>query len=592
MSHSIPKTLALVLGVAVLAFLIGRRTVAPHEPPEAGHGHTEMAAEKAEVWTCSMHPSVRQNQKGKCPLCGMDLIPLAAGGEELGERTLRLSPAARALAEVRTAPVERRFAEVPVLLSGRIEADEARVRQVSAWASGRIERLFVDSTGIPVQAGEHLVELYSPELYAAQEEYLQALAAVERLTGANEFALRAARDTAQAAADKLRLLGLEGERVAAIRRAGKPNPVLEIRSPAGGVVIEKQAREGMYVRTGNPLYTVADLSRVWVVLDAYESDLPYLRLGQRVETRTAAFGDEVFAGRISFISPTLEAGSRTTRVRVVLENPGGRLRPGMLVRATILARIGEGGTVVGGEFRGAWSCPMHPEVVREETGDCPVCGMPLVAAGELGYADPDEASPPLLVPASAVLATGRRAVVYVREEADDSLFTGVEVSLGPRAGDFYVVLSGLREGQQVVARGGFKIDSELQLQAKPSMMSLEPPAAGPLVPQQTCPIMGGEIDRAHFADVRGQRIYVCCPGCIETIRNDPEAALATLHGRGEYAETRQKICPVMGGEIDPELFVEHLGRRLYVCCEGCLDEVRRDPAKHADKVAREAEGTP
>ena len=599
-----PKLLILFLVVAVLAFVGGRYAGRDSEdrPEPAGEEHTEKHTEhkeKDEVWTCSMDPAVRQSEPGKCPVCGMDLILLQTDGADLGERTLRLSAGAAKLAEVQTSPVERRFAEVTIELAGRVEADEARVRQVSSWTAGRIERLFVDYTGVPVKAGEHLVEIYSPELYAAQEELLEAQRAVLRLQGGNEFALKAIKETAQASRDKLRLLGFDEKRLTKIEKTGKAQAVVEVFSPAGGVVIEKLAREGMYVRTGTPLYTVADLSKVWVILDAYESDLAFLRLGQQVETRTEAYGDEVFAGRISFVSPTLDPVTRTTRIRIILDNPGGRLRPGMLTRSTIQVRLGTKSMVVSDEFRGKWACPMHPEEVGEEQGTCRVCGMPLVPSERLGYADPGEAKQPLLVPASAVLTTGRRAVVYVREANDDSLYTAVDIQLGPRAGEFYIVADGLKGGQEVVTRGAFKLDSELQIQGKTSMMAAraepkaaaEKPTGGP-VPQKTCPIMGGAIDRKLYTDVRGQRIYVCCPGCQEPIEKNPEAALAKLHERGEYAESLQKTCPIMGGEISPELFVEYLGRRIYVCCEGCLDPIRKDPAKYADMVAKPEQAKP
>jgi Cu(I)/Ag(I) efflux system membrane fusion protein len=220
------------------------------------------------------------------------------------------------------------------------------------------------------------------------------------------------------------------------------------------------------------IYTIADLSRVWVLLDAYESDLAWIRYGQEVEFTTEAHPGDTFRGRVTFIDPMLDAATRTVKVRVNVDNAGLRLKPEMFVRGVVHAEGAADGRVMDPEMSGKWICPMHPEVVENGPGKCRECGMDLVSAESLGYASVEGAEPALLVPASAVLVTGRRAVVYVRVPgADRPTFEGREVVLGPRAGDDYIVESGLREGDRVVTNGAFKIDSALQIQARPSMMS-------------------------------------------------------------------------------------------------------------------------
>ena len=288
--------------------------------------------------------------------------------------------------------------------------------------------------------------------------------------------------TVTATREKLRLLGVTAEQVAELERTGKPSDHVTIYAPVGGIVTRKDALEGMYVSTGTPIYTIADLSRVWVKLDAYESDLMWLRYGQTVEFTTVSYPGEVFRGRIAFIDPVLDARTRTAKVRLDVPNDDGRLKPEMFVKAVVRAHVAAGGKVMDVDLAGRWICPMHPSVIKPAPGTCDICGMPLVTTESLGYvsADTAAAEAPLVIPASAALTTGQRAIVYVElPGTDQPTFQGYEVLLGPRAGDYYLVRSGLKEGERVVTRGNFKIDSALQIQARPSMMSPQTqPAAG------------------------------------------------------------------------------------------------------------------
>jgi Cu(I)/Ag(I) efflux system membrane fusion protein len=240
-----------------------------------------------------------------------------------------------------------------------------------------------------------------------------------------------------------------------------------------GIVIHKNAVEGMYVNTGTKIYTIADLSRVWIKLDAYESDISWLRYGQSVEFEIEAYPGETFKGRIAFIDPVLNPTTRTVKVRVNVTNPDLKLKPEMFVRAVVRSKLSVFGNVMEPELAGKWISPMHPEIVKDGPGTCDVCGMPLVKAEELGYtaASTEDKEAPLVIPSSAPLITGTRAVVYVAVPGKEGIFEGKEIALGPRAGDYYIVKEGLQEGENVVVNGAFKIDSDLQIQAKPSMMS-------------------------------------------------------------------------------------------------------------------------
>lgn len=318
-----------------------------------------------------------------------------------------------------------------------------------------------------------MVELYSPELLSAQEELIQAARGLEDLSKSNLQSLRnSARGTVESARDKLRRWGLTAEQIAAVERSGNASENVTIYSPASGVVIHRNAQEGMYVDIGTRIFTIADLDAVWVQLDAYESDLQWLRYGQPVSFTTEAFPGETFQGLVSFIDPVLDPQTRTVKVRVNVDNTDGRLKPEMFVRATVLAQFARGGKMIEKSLIGKWVSPMHPEIIKDKPGQCDICGMDLVPAESLGYSNTADSSAPLVIPATAPLLTGTRAVVYVEVQSSNRpTYVGKEVVLGPRAGSDYVVESGLSEGDLVVVSGNFKIDSALQIQAKPSMMN-------------------------------------------------------------------------------------------------------------------------
>lgn len=482
---------AAVLALAVVLFAQcggpseepGTTTAAVDAGEHAGHGVSE---KQPEVWTCAMHPQIRLPKPGKCPICGMELIPVAQQDTGSAEddmpnlRRLVMSPEAVALANILTAPVTRDVVSKEVRMVGKVDYDETRVRKIAAWVPGRIDRLYVDFTGVEVNDGDHLVYVYSPELRTAQEELLQAKKAARAVQGSNVSVLRdSSAATVEAAKEKLRLLGLTPEQIRDIERRGKPTDHLTIYAPIGGTVVRKHAFEGMYVDTGTAIYEIADLSKLWVRLDAYESDMSWIRYGQDVAFTTEAYPGEVFHGRVAFIEPTLNPQTRTVKLRVNVENSDGRLKPEMFVRAVVRAGVTEGGKVMDPELAGKWIGPMHPEIVRDDPGTCPICGMDLVRAEDYGYVAPDEETTPLTVPASAPLITGERAVVYVRLPGTEKpTFEGREIVLGPRTGDSFVVREGLDEGEQVVVKGNFKLDSALQIQARPSMMSSEGGAGG------------------------------------------------------------------------------------------------------------------
>jgi Cu(I)/Ag(I) efflux system membrane fusion protein len=400
--------------------------------------------------------------------------------QDEGMNSIRLTPVAEKLAEIEVVAAERRPVDLVVRMVGKIDYDESRLGYITAYVAGRLDRLFVGFTGAPVRKGEHMVSLYSPDLLAAQEELLQAIRTVDRLEQSNVSVLRErVRATVETSRDKLRLWGLTAEQIADIEAGGEPREHVTIYSPMSGIVIHKNAQEGMYVDVGSRIYTIADLSSVWVKLDAYESDLTWLRYAQEVDFEVEAYPGEPFRGRISFIDPVLDRETRTVKVRVNVPNADGRLKPEMFVRAVVRPEVTADGRVTNSALEGKWVSRMHPEIIRSRPGTCDVCAGPLVSVDSLGYffgSSPD-LGPPLVIPASAPLSPGERAVVYVKVPGGQGLYEGREISLGPRTGDGYVVKSGLEEGELVVVNGNFRIDSALQIQARKSMMN--PEGGGP-----------------------------------------------------------------------------------------------------------------
>lgn len=419
------KTLRAVLLIAagLLAgwLIFGGSSPAPHGNSNADSA----AAHQSEVWTCSMHPQIRTDRPGDCPLCGMDLIPLnpanSASGAPVPPDAIQMSEEATALANIQTSVVSQKDPVKEIMLYGVIAPDERSLQSQTAHIGGRIEKLLVDFTGVAVHTGQPLVTIYSPELLTAQQELLEAL----KLRDTQPLLLQAARE-------KLRLWKLTPRQIERIESSGAVSPVIDIRSTTSGIVVNRKVSEGDYVTPGTVLFDVADLSTVWAMFDAYEMDLAFLGTGDPIRFTVQAVPGQTFSGKISFIDPILDPTTRTARVRVEIANPGLLLKPGMYANATVRARLRR-------------------------------------------YGDQ------IVIPQSAVLWTGPRSIVYVSLPGYDTpVYRIREIELGPSLGNSYVVLSGLKDGEVIVTNGAFAIDASAQLEGKPSMMNSHPgkPAAG------------------------------------------------------------------------------------------------------------------
>jgi RND family efflux transporter MFP subunit len=382
------------------------------EKTPAPSGGADASGRKVLYWYDPMVPGSKFDKPGKSPFMDMQLVPKYAdeeGGASESAVKVGLSPEAIRATGVAVVPVEKASFSPEIRAVGTIETDETRLVRVAARVAGRIEKLYADYTGQRVSAGAPLYELYSPDLVATQREYLLALENRRKLAGGTPDAIASAESLVSAARDRLRLWGISAAQIASLERSGRPELALTYRSPITGTVLQKMAVEGQYVTEGTDLYLLADLSSVWLVAQVYEFELARLRVGQPAEATVSSLPGEILEGRVVFIEPVLERETRSARVRIVLPNPRGALKPGMFGNATIRLPAG----------------------------------------------------PRLVVPRSALIDTGTRRVVYV--ETSPNSFAARNVTPGSVAGDRVEILEGLTEGERVVAQANFFLDSQAQL---------------------------------------------------------------------------------------------------------------------------------
>lgn len=471
MSATTKRVVIIVLGAvaliaAVTGFLFFR----------SGEGKaTTTEATSGEVWTCSMHPQIRMSKPGKCPICEMPLIRAAGTKKKSADEhsqhgpdanidethpTFQLSEHARSMASVETVTVERRALTNEMRAVGKIQYNETALAAVVSRVDGYVERLYVDYTGVQVNPGDHLVDIYSPDLVVAQQELLVALS-----SGASNSSL------VEASRLKLLRFGLTEKQVNDLIQNRKVSERVTLFSPIQGTVTEKMVVQKNAVKAGDVLYRLANLESVWVYLDVYEYELAWVRPGQLVEFTSEAFPGETFTGRIWFVNPVLTEETRTVKVLVNISNTDQKLRPGMFVSATIRVPLLANGQPAPTGVEGQFTCPMHPNIIQPEAGKCPICGMELVQIPGNPNQPTEQDREILAVPTLAVLDSGVRKLVYVERARGE--YMPVEVTLGPRAGNFYPVLKGLKGGERVVVRGNFLLDSQFQIGGLPSLFYKE-----------------------------------------------------------------------------------------------------------------------
>jgi Cu(I)/Ag(I) efflux system membrane fusion protein len=409
------RTALIVVITLVVGLFLGRALFGGADSPAPKSAH-EGHNMKDQIWTCSMHPQIRMNEPGQCPICGMDLIPAASGDAEMDPMTVGLTEHAMKLANVQTMIVGTGGGTGNVRLTGKVVPDERRVFSQATHVAGRVEELLVNYTGETVLKGQELARVYSPELVTAQEELLQAA----RVREVQPSLYAAARE-------KLRNWKLTETQIDGVIAANATSGTVSILADVSGVVVEKRADLGDYLDRGEVLYEVADLSNLWVQFDLYESDLAAMHIGDTVRYTVRSVPGKIFKGRITFIDPVVDPATRVARARVEVSDPEGVLKPGMFAIGTAKAKHRHG--------------------------------------------DADA----LVVPRTAVLWTGPRSVVYV--SVGEGQFRMREVVLGAAMGDDVMIASGLEAGEEIVVNGTFTVDAAAQLNGTPSMMS---PQGGPM----------------------------------------------------------------------------------------------------------------
>ncbi len=400
-----------------------------------------------------MHPEVTSDKPGRCPKCNMFLEPVkdstktapdgrgevspdAMEGHDMSDMgeapvpglvPVTIEPERLQLIGVKTAAVTRRSIGGGTGIVGFVTPDETRLRNVNIRVNGWVADLFVNETGQYIEAGEPLLTIYSQELYQAEQDFMVARDALTR--DSTDVALMKMRwDIFFAARERLHLLGLSESQIDAIEGLDSPSPQLMIRSPFSGYVLEKNVLPGQYISPDQNLFTIADLSRVWVLGDVYEQDVRSVRVGQKASTRLSAFPGEVFEGKIAYVYPSVSEKTRTMKVRIEIANPKMRLRPGMYAQVELEGKAGDGA---------------------------------------------------LTVPSDAILDNGDIQYAFIVHPGGH--FEPRQVSVGQGSDDFIEVTSGLHEGELVATSANFLLDSESRLQAAISGMGSgapESPAGG------------------------------------------------------------------------------------------------------------------
>ena len=404
------KKYSVYLGLLAAGLLLGWVVFGGKSSETKEHDHTEEMASN-EMWTCSMHPQIMQPEAGDCPICGMDLIPAEAGADGLSVNEFKLTENAMKLANIQTTVVtDKGGAGNSILLSGKIVENEKKNSIQVTYFSGRIEKLSVNFTGERVRKGQQLATIYSPELFAAQQELLTT----SKLKETQPQLYKAVRN-------KLKLWKLSESQINNIESSGEVIENFPVYATVSGTVTDKMIEIGQSVKQGQGLFKIADLQSLWAEFDVYENQIELIKNGQNIEIKTNALPNKTIASKVSFIDPVLDSKTRTVKLRVDLNNSKGLLKPGMFVEGKLNVSMGK--------------------------------------------------SMSLSVPASAILWTGKRSVVYIRSKPNESIFEMREVQIGTKTGSHYQVFEGLKSGDEIVTNGAFTVDAAAQLQGKKSMMN-------------------------------------------------------------------------------------------------------------------------
>lgn len=450
---------------------------------------------KSARYICPMMCTPATTKPGRCPVCAMELV-VATGAASNDGISITIDAHARRVAGITTAVVQRETLYRTIRSVGTIEFDESRLSTIAAHADGRIEKLYANYLGVEVSKGDNLALLYSPQIYTAQAEYIASLSDTVL-----DSVFEQGQSISAIAKEKLTEFGMTDSQIEDLKVAGEPKSRVQLKSPQVGTVIEKNAVEGDYVKAGDSLFRVADLRTVWLVLELFPDEAALVRFGQVVQAEIQSIRDEVFTGRVAFVSPTVDPKTKTVRVRVEVLNLEGELRPGDFATANIEVPALPRDQVYDPELAGKFISPMHPQLIRDSAGECPLCGMDLIPTASLGFTDqPIPEQEVVTVPRDALLIAGDYAVTYV--ETDPGRFEIRQVTTGVMTDDRSVITEGLSVDEVVALNGNFLIDSQMQLIGNPSLIdpkrattfSREPLSLSVNIPEVLDGEMGERVD--------------------------------------------------------------------------------------------------
>lgn len=407
------KNILFILSVLIAGIFLGWLLFYPSSKEKASEEHEHNHEKEATIWTCSMHPQIKLDKKGKCPICAMDLIPLETDrkSSEIDDESIQISEAAAKLADIQTLIIEKGNSVNNIHLQGKIKVDERLVTEISTRFAGRIEKLFVNFTGQLVKKGELLAKIYSPELISAQKELLEA----RKYKKDNPAIYKAARG-------KLKLWSISDKQIEKIEKRNEVEEYFNITAPSSGTVTLRKTSKGDFVKKGETIFKLVDLNKLWVVFDAYERDLIWIKIGDSVKFEISAIPGREYIGQISYIDSFINSKTRTAEIRLEISNSDNKIKPEMFVKGKLESTV----------------------FSKKEK---------------------------IIIPKSSILWTGKRAIVYVKEPNKDyPTFSYREIILGTSTGSSYIVEKGLQEGEEIAIHGVFKIDAASQLQGSTSMM--------------------------------------------------------------------------------------------------------------------------
>jgi RND family efflux transporter MFP subunit len=480
-------------------------------------------------YICPMMCVPPTTKPGRCPVCAMELVPAAAGSSDGPSTKIQIDPRSRRVAGIQTvvAKTETLFREVRGV--GEISYDESKLKTLSAYIDGRIEELYADYTGVEVKKGDSLALIYSPDLYAAQVSYSRTLEFAENASNGNSRTADSNRRLVDSSRQRLIELGMTEEQIKTLERDKTPNSRLALHAPMSGTVIEKMAVAGQYIKTGMPVYKLADLSSVWLVMELFPEDARLIQLGQKVIATTQSMQGQPCEGIVEFVEPTVDPKMRTVGIRVAINNEHGHLKPGEFIRATLKIPL------------------LSQDGAAQET---------------------------VVVPRNSLLSIGQTSLVYV--EGKPGEFELRHVKTGPTVDGQVAIFEGLAAGENVVARSTFLLDAQMQLQGNPSLMdpdkavAVDPKdvalteaeleeirkAMEPLSEsdrqlaeaQLICPVTEVRLGSMGMGtpiklEIEGRTVFICCEGCRDGWVNDPDKYFRILddHLSGKSSSSKPTL---------------------------------------------------